>query len=191
MKTQEQDWGQEEMSWQKMRRLDCITNSMDMRWRNLWEMVKNREASCPAVHDIAKRLDMTEWTTTKKLSAHEIYLRICKRYSWEDIRKNLYLEAVLSKKWTGRIYNITGNLYAKTPVYSITTSFDNVLSVNLFLISCFYFSSDAFVTTLKSLHDYNYFFITFTSHVRMRNNLPNFFPFALISSLPLYSIQVI
>ena len=36
------------------RRLDGITNLMDMRWRNLWEMVKNREASRVAVYGVAK-----------------------------------------------------------------------------------------------------------------------------------------
>ena len=112
----------------------------------LWE-TENTEAWWPAVHGVAE-LDTTEWTTTKKPLAHEIYLRICEIYPWEDIWKNLYLEAVFSKKWTGGIY-ITSNLHTKTLVYSIATSLSNVLCVNLFLISCFYFSSDACVTTLK------------------------------------------
>ena len=50
---------------QRMRWLDGITDSMDMRLSKLQKMVKGREVWCAVVHGVTKSwIQLSDWTTT-------------------------------------------------------------------------------------------------------------------------------
>ena len=49
---------------QRMRWLDCITDTMDMNLGKLQEMVRDREVWCAAVHEVTKsQTRLKDWTT--------------------------------------------------------------------------------------------------------------------------------
>ena len=46
--------GRRRRGWLRMRWLDGITDSVDMNWNKLQEIVKDREVWCAAVHGVTK-----------------------------------------------------------------------------------------------------------------------------------------
>ena len=67
--------GRRRRGWQRMRRLDSITDSTDMSLRKLWELVKDRETKPAVVHGVTKNWTrLSDWTELNWTWKLEIYL---------------------------------------------------------------------------------------------------------------------
>ena len=67
--------GRKRRGWQRMRWWDGITNSMDMSFSKLSEIVQDREAQCATIHGVSKSQSwLSKWTITR---GWQVFYRHC------------------------------------------------------------------------------------------------------------------
>jgi len=120
------DWGYEEKGWQRMRWLDDITDTMDMRLSKLHKIVKDREAWHVATHGVAKIWSwLSDWITVTNVWSTTI--QHMKHWETPSPKSRICLIKLGYLIW--RItYNHKKNIFSKNILYSVTNDHDILLT---------------------------------------------------------------